>query len=154
MQAFTGHCAHSFDCGRWESGCGECPDLETYPPLQRDSTGQLWQDKLRLYEQADFWIVTPSQWLRSKVERSLLKNHRVEHIPNGVDTERFQPTEKAALRRKHGLANHPLLIGCVANFGLTNIYKGGTYAAEIMRAFHQEFPNARFLNRRSPRNRR
>jgi hypothetical protein len=27
----SGHCAHSFDCERWKTGCGECPDL-TIPP--------------------------------------------------------------------------------------------------------------------------
>src|SRR3990172_6801419 len=26
----SGHCAHSFDCGRWETGCGECPALWIY----------------------------------------------------------------------------------------------------------------------------
>src|SRR5215468_2508978 len=37
--AFTGHCASAFGCGRWETGCGNCPDLETYPAVKRDNTG-------------------------------------------------------------------------------------------------------------------
>jgi len=34
MWAFTGHCAHSFDCTRWQTGCGKCPHLDIYVPLR------------------------------------------------------------------------------------------------------------------------
>jgi hypothetical protein len=25
MWGFTGHCSYSFDCNRWQKGCGSCP---------------------------------------------------------------------------------------------------------------------------------
>ena len=31
----SGHCAHSFDCERWRSGCGSCPDLSIPPAIRR-----------------------------------------------------------------------------------------------------------------------
>ena len=31
----SGHCAHSFDCERWRTGCGECPDLGIEPAIRR-----------------------------------------------------------------------------------------------------------------------
>src|SRR5574341_819554 len=41
----SGHCAHSFDCERWKSGCGLCPDLTIYPAVRRDSTAYNWERK-------------------------------------------------------------------------------------------------------------
>src|SRR5438045_3917330 len=40
MWTFTGHCAYSFHCTRWESGCGKCPSLQTYPAIQADNSAQ------------------------------------------------------------------------------------------------------------------
>jgi len=34
----AGHCAHSFDCQRWKSGCGQCPNLSIPPVAKRDAT--------------------------------------------------------------------------------------------------------------------
>ena len=33
MWSFTGHCAYSYDCDRWKSGCGKCPYPDTYPAV-------------------------------------------------------------------------------------------------------------------------
>ena len=41
----SGHCAHSFDCTRWQTGCGNCPDLSIYPSVLRDGTAFNWQRK-------------------------------------------------------------------------------------------------------------
>src|SRR5262245_6185339 len=40
---FTGHCAVPGECGRWETGCGQCPDLATPPAIRRDATAYNWQ---------------------------------------------------------------------------------------------------------------
>ena len=34
----TGHCAYSLGCGRWQTGCGECPDLTIPPAILRDAS--------------------------------------------------------------------------------------------------------------------
>src|SRR5438445_1640831 len=31
----SAHCAHSFDCERWMTGCGNCPDLSIDPAVRR-----------------------------------------------------------------------------------------------------------------------
>src|ERR1051325_7590565 len=38
MWPFTGHCAVSYDCERWKTGCGHCPYPGNYPPVRRDGT--------------------------------------------------------------------------------------------------------------------
>ena len=45
MWPMTGHCAYSFDCERWRTGCGICPILSDRPELYRDTTATLWKIK-------------------------------------------------------------------------------------------------------------
>lgn len=89
----SGHCAHSLGCSRWLSGCGNCPDLSSYPALCRDNTAYNWKRKAEIYRQCCLNIITPSQWLMDKVKRSILSpsitSSRV--IPNGVDLSIFHP---------------------------------------------------------------
>lgn len=91
----SGHCAHSFDCDRWQIGCGQCPDLGIIPPIKRDATRYNWHRKQEIYARSKFYIATPSQWLMDKVNQSILApaiaDRRV--IPNGIDISIFQPSE-------------------------------------------------------------
>ena len=41
----SGHCAHSLGCDRWKTGCGECPNLLSYPSVRRDATAFNWRRK-------------------------------------------------------------------------------------------------------------
>ena len=95
----SGHCAHSFECGRWEIGCGNCPDLTIYPSVRRDSTAFNWRRKARIFKESRLHVATPSQWLMDRVGRSMLApvlEGRV--IPNGVDLTVFQPADQRSVR--------------------------------------------------------
>lgn len=104
MWALTGHCAHSFDCERWRTGCGRCPYLGTYPPLKHDTTAFLWQVKRKAYGRSRVTIVAPSNWLRSKLEASLLARFHCELIPNGIDLQVFNPLSRLSVRPGLGIA--------------------------------------------------
>jgi glycosyltransferase involved in cell wall biosynthesis len=101
----AGHCAHSFDCDRWRAGCGDCPDLTIYPPIRRDSAAFNWQRKRTIFADSRLYIATPSRWLMSKVERSMLAPAVVEArvIPNGIDLTIFKPADKWRVREALGL---------------------------------------------------
>jgi glycosyltransferase involved in cell wall biosynthesis len=96
----SGHCAHSFDCERWRSGCGHCPDLGIYPAVKRDATAYNWRRKQRIFAQSRLYIAAPSAWLMRKVEQSMLAPAIVESrvIPNGVDLGTFRPGDRARAR--------------------------------------------------------
>ncbi len=96
----SGHCAHSFNCERWQSGCGHCPDLTIYPALQRDATAFNWRRKRGIYARSRLFIAAPSRWLMQKVERSMLAPGAAQMrvIPNGVDLTTFHPADKLAAR--------------------------------------------------------
>ncbi len=101
----TGHCAHSFECERWEIGCGECPDLTIPPAIERDETAFNFQRKRALYAQSRFYVAAPCRWLLERAERSMLAPAMIESrvIPNGIDLEIFQPGDRAAARARLGL---------------------------------------------------
>ncbi len=101
----SGHCAHSFDCDRWQTGCGQCPDLTIYPALKRDGTAYNWRRKKEIYENSRIYLATPSHWLMKKVEQSILMPAIIEKrvIPNGVDLRIFNPADQRAVRRELGL---------------------------------------------------
>jgi len=101
----SGHCSHSYDCQRWQTGCGHCPDLTLYPEIRRDATAYNWRRKRRIYQRSRLFVATPCQWLMDKVHRSMLapgvREGRV--IPNGVDLTVFRPADRQAVRATLGL---------------------------------------------------
>ncbi len=100
-----GHCAHSFGCERWKTGCGNCPDLGIYPALRRDGTAYNWRRKKYIYARSRLYVTTPSQWLMRKVEQSNLTAGIVKArvIANGVDLSVFRPGNKRAARAFLGI---------------------------------------------------
>jgi glycosyltransferase involved in cell wall biosynthesis len=101
----SGHCAHSFGCERWMSGCGNCPDLSIYPAVRRDATAYNWGRKSAIYARSRLYVAAPSHWLMDRVERSMLAPGVVEGrvIPNGVDLNLFKPASQGAARSHLGL---------------------------------------------------
>lgn len=122
---FSGHCAHSFDCDRWKTGCGECPDLTIYPAIRRDATAFNWQRKRKIFKKSRLYVAAPCRWLMQKVEQSMLAPAVVESrvIPNGVDLSIFRPTDRRTVRAKLGIPLEVKVILFVANWILQNPYK-------------------------------
>jgi len=99
MWSFTGHCAYSFDCDRWKLGCGNCPYLDTYPSVARDSTHLEWKLKRWVYNRSHLTIVTPSQWLANLAKESLLNRFPIYTIPNGLDVTIYRPLDPALCKQ-------------------------------------------------------
>lgn len=147
MQSFTGHCAHSFDCDLWQHGCSRCPYPDTEPGLREDTSEVLLSHKQMIYEHSPLWIVAPSKWIKSKVEKSILGLHPVELIHNGIDTDVFKPTNRANARRAFGLPLDKILIGTVTNGGaLSNPWKGWEYTEAAVEFLHGQYPEICFVD--------
>lgn len=112
--AFTGHCAHydAAGCGKWETGCCNCPALRSYPSsVYGGNVADNYDRKKRSFTSVpNTTIVTPSHWLENQVKRSFLRETDCVTIPNGIDLARFVPM-RSNLRRKLGCEDKRLLLG-------------------------------------------
>lgn len=145
MQAITGHCAHSFQCEKWQHGCGDCPDLNIYPAISRDETAFLWETKRQIYALSDLVVVCPSNWLKQKLTHSILRNKDVHLIYNGVDTNLFKPHPQREVREKLGLPLNKKILLFSAVLGTDNPWKGSQYLNAAYEALKNE-EDILFLN--------
>jgi glycosyltransferase involved in cell wall biosynthesis len=106
----TGHCAYTVGCERWRTGCGQCPDLAVYPPVERDSTAFNWRRKARIFARSRLYVTTPSTWLMKRVESSMLVAADRRVIPNGIDLGVFHPDDRAAARSRLGIPGNAKIV--------------------------------------------
>ena len=145
MWAFTGHCAYSYECVRWQTGCYACPLLrgnsrtlvEPRPTLL-DRTSSQWQKKQDLYQHSRLHIVTPSDWLADLVRNSILGDAlSIQCIPNGVDLTTFRPRDLASARQALGIGKSAKVILFVAA-KVTQGRKGLAYLYEALQAIQSQ----------------
>lgn len=124
--SFTGHCSHFeyIGCNKWMTGCFKCEQLKEYPKsFGVDNSVRNFEDKKRLFTGIDnLTIVTPSEWLKDKVQQSFLKEYPVTVIPTGIDLMQFYPRQEVMsednliyrIKNHLSLRNKTILLG-VAN---------------------------------------
>ena len=115
---FTGHCAHPFDCPKWQTGCGGCPDLDIYVPIRTDTSARNWRIKHDLVMKSRVALASPSEWLMRMVQTSGIADNALDArvIPNGVDTSVFAPGDRLRARAMLGLpANRKIVLFSATN---------------------------------------
>jgi len=113
----SGHCAHSLDCQRWRTGCGQCPHLGTYPAVMRDATAFNWQRKQSIFASGRFYITTVSQWLMDKVRASMMQGVQYRVIPNAINLDIYRPGAKLQARQLLGLPPQAKIVLFTAHNG-------------------------------------
>ena len=143
---FTGHCAYFLDCERWLSSCGHCPDLKRPPSILFDGTAKNYQTKKTIYEKSRFAVATPSRWLMSKVERSILQDKEKRVIPNGIDLSIFKRGNKQSARRALGLPEEAFICLYASAYGAqTNPYKDYTTISRAIEILTSTNPDIFFV---------
>lgn len=109
MWTFTGGCHYNGDCMNYTNSCGACPQLHSNK--EKDLSRWIWQRKANAWKNLNLTIVTPSHWLAKCAASSpLLKDTRIEVIPNGLDTKQYKPIQKSVARSILGLPEDKQLI--------------------------------------------
>ena len=98
--SITGRCIHPFECIRFESGCGNCPDISSPYPMKGDNTALNFAIKRDIIQRSTVTIVVGSNWLKNKVERSpITEGLPIHHIPFGVN-QNFSSYEQERGQKK------------------------------------------------------
>ena len=88
MWWMTGICHHAGKCNHFQEKCGDCPLLGNLS-ASGDLSNKIWKRKLSVYEERitkRLALVAVSSWLKRKcLESSLLRNKRIEIIPNAFN---------------------------------------------------------------------
>jgi glycosyltransferase involved in cell wall biosynthesis len=116
MWPFTGKCSHAYDCERFTRWCGKCPQLAAYPRLRRDTTRFHLLLKKLLIAPRQFVIVSPSEWLRNHIERSIFKDKPVYVIPSPIETRIFYPEPKTVARARLQIPENKKVLLFVASW--------------------------------------
>ncbi len=129
----TGGCAFPYECDKWMSRCGSCPQRGRYPIASRyDRTRRMQAIKRKVFRDLPVTIVTPSKHLTNAVRRSgMFASAELHTIPYGVDTELFRP-DRARARQSLGVPPDRPVVLLVAQ-GLNDPRKGLHHAIRALR---------------------
>ncbi len=112
--AFTGHCAYFsyYGCEKWKTECNACPLKKDYPSsmLMDNSKKNYKEKKEHFIAPENITLVTPSQWLADLTKQSFLGKYPVKVINNGIDLNKFKPTE-SDFKEKNNLQDKFIILG-------------------------------------------
>lgn len=145
----TGHCAVYFDCMRWKTGCGQCPDLTIQPAIPVDGTHFNWRRKQRLIAASNLHVVGISDHVKQQVECSpIFAGKPSSRIYNGIDLAVFQPVDpeqRAIERAALGFAEGDVVV-LLAGQTVEGIRQGiATHHAVAALNTLRDLPNLRAL---------
>jgi glycosyltransferase involved in cell wall biosynthesis len=144
MHAMTGGCHYANGCDGFEDKCGSCPQLDSESNL--DLSRFNWLRKNRHWEDLDLTIVTPSNWLAEQAERSsLFGDHRIEVIPNALDTEVYKPRDSSVGRELFGLPEDKRLVLFGAVDPMGDHRKGADLLKEALQSLSGDLKNVELV---------
>jgi glycosyltransferase involved in cell wall biosynthesis len=109
MWPFTGGCHYSYQCDRYQSNCGFCPQLQSSKP--NDLSRWVHHRKQKVWERLPMTFISPSQWMAQCARSStLLLHQQIKVIPNGLDLNQYYPLEKSAAKAALNLPTDQQLI--------------------------------------------
>lgn len=102
--AMTGGCSYFVDsnCLCWQTGCYDCPQKHNLI----DRSKRNYELKHKYIGGCNNLVITAvSEWMGSYVRQSFFKEKEIHVIPNGVDTQIFQPLDSSGLLKSLNLAD-------------------------------------------------
>ena len=131
--ALTGHCTH-FEmegCYKWQTECNHCTLLMAqYKSRFIDRSRRNYNIKKELYSKLNnLTITTVSKWLSTLISKSILRDHPVEVITNGIDLGIFKPYSNN-IREKYCISNNKKIVLGVVASGL-GVEKGRSEFIEL-----------------------
>lgn len=123
MWPITTHCAYTIHANNKIHNPYDCNQM-AYPPLLWGNGNYLYDEKIKKLSSAPITYITPSQWLKSKVLQTPLRNKSIQCIPNGIDTTIFVPKTKQVAKENCLLNYRQRYALFIAEGGEKNYRKG------------------------------
>lgn len=131
MWAVTGHCAHSYYCEGWKTGCTHCKENRFYPAFYFNDVRYKYKLKSRNFAGKNVTYVVPSRWMEQICRNSYLKNETIYVIENGINTEIYRPLDKKKLREKYEIPEEKTVLFFTAAV-VQNWAKGISYLIKAL----------------------
>jgi glycosyltransferase involved in cell wall biosynthesis len=132
----TGGCHYPYDCLGYQYRCGACPQLGSSRPQDLSRRG--WQRKADILKSLPLTVVAISHWLGDCARASsLFRQARIEVIPNGLDTQRYQPRDTSVARQLLGLPPNRRLVLFGAVNAIQDPRKGAALLFSALKELHQ-----------------
>jgi len=129
MWPMTGGCHYAMECEKYQTGCGQCEQLQSD---KNYDLSKFILNRKKKYLPTNIIIVAISKWLGEKAKKSeLFRNSDVRVISNNVNAKDFFPVEKDVAKNVLGLFTDKKII-LVGSTKLNDFYKGfGKYLEAI-----------------------
>jgi glycosyltransferase involved in cell wall biosynthesis len=143
-RVLTGECPYPMyvPCSQWVESCKKCPNSNTFLVPSKgwmNAVGMVHEYRKRTIGRIEnLTIVTPSNWMKSLVQQSYLKDIRCEVIHNGINLNVFHPVE-SNIRERYGITVDKKLLLAVGNPLWT--LKGRDYLLRLI----DELPDSYFI---------
>lgn len=140
---YTASCGYAYDCEKWKTGCGSCPQIDNLFTLF-DNTHLAWNkmnDAFKDFIQNKITLVSVSPWLMERAKQSpFLCSYQHNSVLNGIDTDLFYRRNYTEdLKRNLGLISKPTVMYVTSHF--PSVAKGGNYILELSKIM----PDVNFL---------
>lgn len=133
MNPFTGGCHYDEGCGKYETGCGICPQIGS--DSENDLSKTIFNRKkeaIATVPSNKFRAVADSYWIAEEAQKSsIFEGKKVDTIHYGLDHELFKPLDKKSIRTLLEIPeNRPVILFGAP--GLRNKRKGFRELSEAL----------------------
>jgi glycosyltransferase involved in cell wall biosynthesis len=131
VRPLTGGCHFPSGCWQFTESCQDCIQVTEY---STPVVAKLHAESMAEFDRSGITFIAPSLWMKSMAQKSsVTRGARVEHVPYGLDTQRFAPGDSVAAKAELGLdvSKKFLLLG--AN-DRTEKRKGVAHAIQVLEA--------------------
>jgi glycosyltransferase involved in cell wall biosynthesis len=136
IEPLTGGCHFNNGCERFQSLCGNCPQL--VKSNYNDISKRILKQKKNDFKDIPITLVAVSSWIYNWIKKSsLFRTNRTENILLGVDHTIFKKIDKVVARSLLDLPveKNLILFGC---FNLNDKRKGGNYLLDALKIMHED----------------
>lgn len=139
MWAFTANAAHTFGDESWKQMKAGKGERKLFPSIGLPLGNMLLKNKKKIYGHSRLTVVTPSRWLFHLAEQSpLLEGKKMVQVYNGIDLDKFRPSDKANAKKRSGIDPGLKVISFSAEKLTQSEHKGGQLLLEVLRLLDLE----------------